>query len=124
MYLFGYMTKGSFLNMSSKTNSTNNLDFKIQITYDKINTKYNRLYEQTTNIILFILASAVAYSILYIGYALDRTTDLTIVINKLITPIIFTIIAPLIIVTILITLLILTGINLHKFLKEENLICG
>lgn len=45
---------------------------KLPIKYDKLNTKYNRLWEQSTNIILFIIASIVAYSIVYIQYIMEN----------------------------------------------------
>lgn len=59
--------------MNSTISDTN---LRIQIKYDKLNTKYNRLWEQVTNIGLFVLASVIAYSIAYLQYNVENKTVL------------------------------------------------
>lgn len=41
--------------------------FRIGIKFDRLNSKYNRLWEQLTNLFIFVFASFVAYSVLYLG---------------------------------------------------------
>ncbi|MEK6936395.1 MAG: hypothetical protein AABW67_06425, partial [Nanoarchaeota archaeon] len=50
------------------------ISFKFQIKYDKLNTKYNRLWEQCTNTSFFILASIIAYSIAYLQFKTENQT--------------------------------------------------
>ena len=45
-----------------------NKDEKINLTFERYNSKYNRIWEQLTNIILFTFASIVAYLIAFLGY--------------------------------------------------------
>ena len=45
-----------------------NKDERIKLTFDRLNSKYNRIWEQLTNITLFTLASIVAYLISFLGY--------------------------------------------------------
>lgn len=93
----------------------------LQIKYDKLNSKYNRLYDQLTNIGLFVLASIVAYSIAYMEYCKDNNPEITIFLTKLIIPIalLILIIAP--IIGALITSIVSTGLRLHILLKDEKI---
>lgn len=96
-------------------------DTKKQIKYDKLNTKYNRLYNQLTSICLFVLATIVAYSISYIEYSKSNNPHITIFLTKIIIPLLILIISISIVYGVMTTLIITTGIKLHKFLKKEGI---
>lgn len=95
-------------------------DVNKQIKYDKINTKYNRLWEQLTNMSLFILASFVAYSIAYLQ---DNTINVAVFLTKIIIPLLVVLIFLTLTFGILLTLLVQTGKKLHDFLKSNKINC-
>lgn len=98
-------------------------DTRLQLKYDKINTKYNRLWAQVTDIVLFVLTSFVTYSAAYIGYTLLGNPGLiTVFLIKLLS-----ILLPLVIVVALafgslVTLLISTGKELHILLNKNKIV--
>ena len=99
-------------------NSTNQLSIK----YDKINTKYNRLWEQVTNIALFLLAALVAYSIASIQYINENPLKWTAFMNSLLVPLVLLLVPVILILAILLALLILTGKDLHHFLNKQKIL--
>ena len=95
-------------------------DANKQIKYDKINTKYNRLWEQLTNMSLFIVASFIAYSIAYLQ---DNTVSITVFLTKIIIPLLIVLSILSLTFGILLTLLVQTGKKLHDFLKSNAIKC-
>lgn len=94
---------------------------KFWVRHDKVNSKYNRLWEQTSNIFLFILASLVAYSIAYIQFVMENPLRWGIFLGKLIFPLLFILVPVSIILTILITLLIITGKEVHSIVESNRI---
>lgn len=94
---------------------------KITLRYDKLNTKYNRLWEQVTNIGLFILATIIAYSIAFIEYITDNPLRWRIFLDNLMVPGLITLLPVIIVFTILGTLLVITGKEVHTLLKKHKI---
>lgn len=103
--------------MSSKLNYSSKQFMK----YDKLNTKYNRLWEQVTNLFVYIFGALVAYSIAYLEFLLNNPKEWTLIINNLVLPIAITLIPIAIITTILCTLLCITGKEVHDILKQHKI---
>lgn len=95
---------------------------KLQIRYDKLNTKYNRIWEQLTNIGLFVLASFIALAIAYVQYNLDYRLSFNAFLIKIIWLIIGIAVLISIISGCLFTLLVLTGRDLHSLLRKNKII--
>ena len=93
---------------------------RCQIKYDKLNSKYNRLWEQCTNIILFIFASIVAYSIAYLEYSENK--GFVIFLAKIIIPVVIISIPILLVLGGLLALLFNTGQQVRNLLKENKII--
>ena len=91
---------------------------RLQIKYDKLNTKYNRLWEQTTNISLFILASVVAYSIAYTQYIMQNPLKWGLFLGRLIIPMLSILTPVVVVLTILLTLLFVTGREVHRLVDN------
>lgn len=108
------MTNGHF---SSKSFSLDE-SIRIQLQYDKLNTKYNRLYEQLTSISLFVFASFVAYSIAYVGF----TAGWVLFFHSIFFPILLVLIPLAITFGILTTLLARTALQLHDLLKHYTIL--
>ena len=103
--------------MSSRLNYST----KQWIKYDKLNTKYNRLWSQVTNLFVYIFASLVAYSIAYLQFLLGNKIELTIIISKLIMPIAFTIFPVAVLFAILSTFLYIAGKEVHIVLSKHRI---
>ena len=95
---------------------------KVNIIYDKLNTKYNRFCEQLTNLFLFIVASFVAYSILYLDSF--HGLPIRIFLNKIIVCILIFLIPFIIFGTLLVIFLVQTGLKLNRLLKNYNIKCN
>lgn len=93
---------------------------KCQLKYDKLNTKYNRIWEQCTSIILFIFGSIVAYSIAYLEYSENR--GFIIFLSKIIIPVTLILIPILLMLGALLALLFITGQQVRNNLKENKVI--
>ena len=94
---------------------------KVPILYDKLNSKYNRIWEQLTNIGLFILASFIAVYITYIQYVTDKSLDITIFLTKVLLILIPLLLIVAVCSAILLTLLISTGFRLYHLLKKYKI---
>lgn len=108
------MTNERFSNMSFSLDDS----LRFQLYYDKLNTKYNRLYEQLTSISLFVLASFVAYSIAYAQFTLGWI----LFVNKLFFPTLLALIPLALAFGILTTLLVRTAVLLHDLLREQRVL--
>lgn len=96
--------------------------FKLKLTYDRFNSKYNRLWGQLTTAIFFIFASVSAYSLLYVQYSIDQNMKISAFLNKSIIPIVFVLIPVVLGLTILGTLLVVQGMKVHGLLKDYDII--
>lgn len=100
---------------------------KLQLNFEKSNSKYNRLWEQLTNIVLFILASAIAYLITYLQINTNTypTLEANIRASNLLNIATKILLAAAIIIAVgvgfLLAHLISAGLNVHKIMREQGL---
>lgn len=97
-------------------------ELRISICFDKLNSKYNRLWDEIINITLFIFASVVAFAILFIQEQQSQNlTWLSFIIKTVPYTTLFIIIFFTVISTVLITSLIQTKLKLISFLKKHEI---
>jgi len=96
-------------------------ELKIQLKYDKINTKYNRLWEQFTNFTLFFFASLMAYAIPYIEYKMENLSASIFISNSIL--IIVVLLLPIMMMaSMLFAFLISVRSELNSLLREHNIL--
>ena len=93
---------------------------KLPIRYDKINTKYNRLWEQLTNMVLFIFAALIVDTVLYVEYSLNNLPA-SIFLSKATLPTMLLLLPVILLTTSIFTLLVTTRSELNKFLKDYKI---
>lgn len=100
---------------------------KLLLDFQKCDSKYNRLWEQLTNIILFILASAVAYVIGYVQVNTNTYLSLqdSLRASNLLNFVTKILIASGAILSIgigfLLAHLISAGLHIHKIMREQEI---
>jgi hypothetical protein len=67
------------------------IEDKVPIRFERLNSKYNRLWDQLTNICIFVFGSLVAYSIAYIDYCLGNSPEIALFLSRIIIPLIISV---------------------------------